>query len=119
MLNKNAHCNPVTYIGRGKRAMVEKRRICPFTPAQAEPSPSQSLPDRRPKKKVTLNLSVESMDDVRNLVVRLNHYNVSSFVDEAIREHVRSVTQDWNGGRPFLTRDREVKRGRPKIRSGV
>jgi len=53
--------------------MVEKRRICPFTPAQAEPSPSQSLPDRRPKKKVTLNLSVESMDDVRNLVVRLNH----------------------------------------------
>ena len=70
-----------------------------------------------PKVRATLYLSAEVLDEARNAAVHLAGYparlTLTKLAEDALRNELRRLKDQYNGGRDFPNRTEDLKGGRP------
>jgi hypothetical protein len=91
------------------------KRTTPSTARRNANVPSNERGGRRVR--VTFHISVELMDETRDVVVALSgppdRLTLSDFAESALRREVERLKRIHQSGKSFVKRDREVRRGRP------
>ena len=78
---------------------------------------SDAVDATRRKKRETFLIPEDLADAMRNAIVHLSgpplYYTLAEFGEHAIRTYIAQLEREHNAGRPFPTRPRAVRQGRP------
>ncbi|RIK84780.1 MAG: hypothetical protein DCC68_00375 [Planctomycetota bacterium] len=107
--------------GRCRKFTNVRRFVSPLTRRDSEtqfPPAMSDMPSRRQAKvRATLYLSRELLNEARNAAVFLAGYparlTLTKLAEEALREQLDRLKEQYNGGEDFPQRDDDLRGGRP------